>query len=417
MSGPRLSIIPARAATDPALKPRDLQVLCVLGRHTNDAGWCRRSQVKMAEEMGCGRATVFDAVERLIAAGYLERHVHAETNGRDSPHSFRVILDPVHPAIETVAEAEPGLDFGQTPAGIPAPPAGPRPAPPAGSGPAPKNDPFRTTPSERIERDAREGDGKEGQPQTAETVAEDRRAVERAFEKAWQAWPTSVSDSRPHAWKHWLTLGPDERDRATAEIGRYGEAVRKIGRKVLCSFGVYLAERRWRELPEPEQAGGQPETARAAPFGKAGNAYRLAKLLAGPEPSARIPPLTVFMQRLIADGKLDQAREERGQVARYGYPTVNALHEVWAQARSVAVPAAFEALGQGFEQVRVGGPLWEAWKAEHARRGWPWLPDPGRCEWAYFPPGGPDGLDDFEAALRRANGDEGDDGGARDAAE
>lgn len=51
MSGPRLSIIPARAATDKALKPRDLQVLCVLGRHTDDLGWCRRSQVKMANEM------------------------------------------------------------------------------------------------------------------------------------------------------------------------------------------------------------------------------------------------------------------------------------------------------------------------------------------------------------------------------
>lgn len=74
MSNPRLSIIPARAATDRRLKPRDLQVLCVLGRHTDELGWCRRSQVKMAAEMDCARATVFDAINRLINAGYLERH-------------------------------------------------------------------------------------------------------------------------------------------------------------------------------------------------------------------------------------------------------------------------------------------------------------------------------------------------------
>ena len=86
MTGPRLSIIPARAATDRALKPRDLQVLCVLGRHTNDAGWCRKSQVKMADEMGCARATVFDAIERLVKAGYIERHVIEE-----DLHQFRIV--------------------------------------------------------------------------------------------------------------------------------------------------------------------------------------------------------------------------------------------------------------------------------------------------------------------------------------
>ena len=73
MTGPRLSIIPARACTDPALKPRDLQVLCVLGRHTDDLGWCRRSQVRMADEIGCARSTVFESVERLVAAGYLHK--------------------------------------------------------------------------------------------------------------------------------------------------------------------------------------------------------------------------------------------------------------------------------------------------------------------------------------------------------
>jgi len=121
----------------------------------------------MAEEMGCARSTVFDAVERLVKAGYLERYVQEERNGRDSPHVYRVILDPVHPCPGDIPEADTGADaeprYADTPADISAPPAGPESAPPAGSGPAPKNDPFRTTFSERKERGACAGEAEETQ--------------------------------------------------------------------------------------------------------------------------------------------------------------------------------------------------------------------------------------------------------------
>lgn len=146
MAGPRLSIIPARAATDRALKPRDLQVLCVLGRHTDDFGWCRRSQVKMAEEMGCARATVFEAIERLIKAGYLERFKQESDSNRDSAHVYRVILDPQHPNVAAIVDRDPPCRQVGTPAGMSAPPADVEPAPPAGPGPAPINDPYLTPP-------------------------------------------------------------------------------------------------------------------------------------------------------------------------------------------------------------------------------------------------------------------------------
>ena len=45
---PRLSIIPAGPIFDRSLEGRDLQVLGLLGCHTDKAGWCSRSQVKMA---------------------------------------------------------------------------------------------------------------------------------------------------------------------------------------------------------------------------------------------------------------------------------------------------------------------------------------------------------------------------------
>lgn len=69
----RYSIIPGGAVTDPNISMRDLQVLALLGRHTKRNGWCWRSQVEMADELRCGRATVGRSIKRLVAAGWLEQ--------------------------------------------------------------------------------------------------------------------------------------------------------------------------------------------------------------------------------------------------------------------------------------------------------------------------------------------------------
>lgn len=96
MSDPRFSIIPADAVLDKRLEPRDLQVLCIFGKHTDKRGWCRRSQVVMAKEIGCARSTVQASIDRLIAAGWLQKRPQHElhTAGvRDSAHEYRVVLD------------------------------------------------------------------------------------------------------------------------------------------------------------------------------------------------------------------------------------------------------------------------------------------------------------------------------------
>lgn len=97
MTDPRFSIIPAAAVTDPRLEGRDLQVLCLFGRHIDRNGWCRRSQVKMAAELGCARSTVQASIERLVAAGWLlkrseKEDVHAPGE-RSSAFEYRVMLD------------------------------------------------------------------------------------------------------------------------------------------------------------------------------------------------------------------------------------------------------------------------------------------------------------------------------------
>jgi DNA-binding MarR family transcriptional regulator len=78
----RYSIIPARAVTDPNITAQALRVLALLGRHTDENGWCRRSQVKMASELSCGRATVQRGLDELVAAGYVEKAAR-------NPHRLR----------------------------------------------------------------------------------------------------------------------------------------------------------------------------------------------------------------------------------------------------------------------------------------------------------------------------------------
>jgi hypothetical protein len=101
----RYSIIPARAITDPAITAQALRVLALLGKHSNqDNGWCRRSQVKMAKELGCSRGTVQNALDLLVGpengTGYIEFREETRpgvepVDGRH-PHcaySYRVRLD------------------------------------------------------------------------------------------------------------------------------------------------------------------------------------------------------------------------------------------------------------------------------------------------------------------------------------
>lgn len=84
MSGPRYSIIPAAAVVDPRLEGRDLQVLALLGTHTNEDGWCRRSQVKMAEQLRVARSTVQAALRRLGEAEYVEVKIECRRDGGDT---------------------------------------------------------------------------------------------------------------------------------------------------------------------------------------------------------------------------------------------------------------------------------------------------------------------------------------------
>lgn len=387
MNHPRLSIIPARAATDRAIKARDLQVLCVLGRHTDDLGWCRRSQVKMAAEMDCARSTVFESIERLVAAGYLERHVQETENGRDSAHMFRVILDPVHPNIDTVCEPDDPCRYTGTPAGISAPPAGAEPAPPAGSGPAPINDPSLTTPSNK-ERGRASGN------ENREAIS---KALERSFFVLVKGWPGSEGMPTGEALRHWCALSDEQRSIAQDKRDAWLQALRSQSRKHIPVPSTYVRERLWESVPDVVPKS-RPSTMEARPFGKLWSADRLRLLFE--KPTGVFLRLTPFEQTMVANGKLKEADLIHDKRTRTGWPIVNEMHAKARDRSSFWVNSDIEACASSFVPVKVGSDEWEAWEREHKVRGWPWLPDPGQQEWVYFPAGGPDGLKEFEQAVQ-----------------
>jgi hypothetical protein len=261
----RFSIIPAAAVTDRRLEPRDLQVLCLLGRHTDNHGWCCRSQVKMARELACGRATVQRSLTRLVDAGYLEHRAIYRDSGADAAHEYRVLLDTRDGAeIPQHATGEiPQFDGGEIPhldggeishrkggahtwAGVPIHGQG---CPPIDGHGVPTHEwaPMLTTPVKREERG--------------------RARDDEEFEAARKAWPTGFADSREDALTAWRALAEEDRREALAEIGRYVSTTKAIGRKFFGTFASYLTDRKWQALPERPKTVSRPAEERepAAP--------------------------------------------------------------------------------------------------------------------------------------------------------
>jgi hypothetical protein len=260
MSKPRFSIIPAGAVTDRSLEPRDLQVLCLLGRHTDKAGWCVRSQVKMAQEIACSRASLQNSLDRLDTAGWIDkkrRDVEVEEAGKHPSRSYayRVLLDRDDYAFESAtngrddddsdsyaenASEEGGCQQDGT-LTVPAdghPGAIPCDGTRANTYDGTKNVPSERTPIER-ERDAR---------------ARDRNA---RFLVAFEArWPTAAADDRQRTAYAAEALTEDEQQAALGGIAGFLDNLKRHHRRNVPAGWRYLEEKRWTLLEQPaEQAG------------------------------------------------------------------------------------------------------------------------------------------------------------------
>lgn len=271
MSGPRYSIIPGDAVTDIRLEGRDLQVLALLGTHTDNHGWCSRSQVKMGRQLHCARSTIQRSLARLIECGYLQQRSLLRENGGDRAHEYRVLLDDVRPAefINDI-DGSPAADAassaeGEASSGEAAPlPTGGHP-PAHRWAPLPAQDgqgvpshgwaPNRTTLPERSERETRARRDPEAERQAAVVAAE----ADAAFMAWFSTWPTAGSDPIDRTHKAWLALSPVERteavERSAAAVAHHTVTLKRSG----CYAAVtYLVERRWKRLPTSGGSAAKP---------------------------------------------------------------------------------------------------------------------------------------------------------------
>ena len=217
------------------------------------------------------------------------------------------------------------------------------------------------------------------------TESADRRTVRRAFLKFYRQWPTFGDDSDERAFAEWQAMTAEDWERASTLLPAFLTLAAMKGRAVKFAASTYLRDKRWQDVPDGMEAPATGATI-AATFGKAWMAERFIRL---GEPAMKLPPLTRFQEHEIASGRQDRKALQQERMQKMGWPSVNAMHEqaLHHPGRGVRVTAETVLAGAAFEQVRVGSDLWLAWQAEHDARCFPWLPDPGRAQWVYFPPG------------------------------
>jgi hypothetical protein len=240
---------------------------------------------------------------------------------------------------------------------------------------------------------------------------EDRKKIERDGWALLKDWPGFAGMPKEPALKVWLGLDAVDRVEAIRLFPHWLALLKAQKKTHIPAPSSYFGQKLWRDVPEPAEE--KPTVIVAPPFGPVWSAVRLRMLLTSPP--AEAPPAKGFMAALLAqdDAKGRQARLTRQ--AAHGWPSVNRMHEAAESRRGITVAPELEALAALMEPVPVRGEIWQLWLAEHEKRGWPWLPDPGQMPVVYFPVGGPDGLDAFEQAVK-ASEDKTNDGGGREAA-
>lgn len=301
-AGPRYSIIPAAAVTDTRLQGRDLQVLCLIGRHTDRQGWCRLRQGVAADALKVSRSTVNRSISRLCELGYLEIRQHWRPDGGQGTSSYRVRMDVDHVPEGDFVDVDGGLDgdderaegagepldvVGTPVANLHTPLCTQDAHPPVHSGCTPLTTPLSndqkkaqrqkkadglegqeaqdlpqatdSDPSDDPKQDddgservAGAGDGALDEERAAARSAAARKAADtRLLHQALNDWPGGVTERRPAIDEAWACLSAEDKRTAVERIPVYLRhavaAKRKPGR-----LSRYLADGSWRALPSPK---------------------------------------------------------------------------------------------------------------------------------------------------------------------
>ncbi|MDG4903192.1 helix-turn-helix domain-containing protein [Mesorhizobium sp. WSM4962] len=366
------------------MKPSEWAVLMVLADCHNPVNGCFPSQDYICSKTNLGERAVRDQLANLRERGLIAWDAAREGQRRGS-NRYRLSFE---------ADFQPAKSAGREEA---APTGENAPSQPAESDALNRqNLPpnlVREPVKEPEERDARE---------------KDRKKIEAAFMRMVRVWPQQRGLPTDRAFSAFASLTAEERAEAERKFPHWLALLKAQSKDHVHAPFTYFSQKLWVDVPEPAEE--KPTAIVAPPFGPVWSAVRMRALLT--MPPAEAPPAKGFMAALLAQ---DDARGRQARLTRqaaHGWPQVNRMQEAAESRRGITVAPELEALAALMEPVPVNGDLWALWLAEHEKRGWPWLPDPGQMPVVYFPVGGPDGLEAFEQAVRGNH-----DAGGREAAE
>jgi hypothetical protein len=368
------------------MKPSEWAVLMVLADCHNPVNGCFPSQDYICAKTNLGERAVRDQLTRLRERGLIDWDA-ARENGRRGSNRYRLGFEcdfqPANSAGSTgevstgeIEQVQPAESDSFNRQNLP---------------PNPVREPVREPVEREREREI------------------DPKKIDADGWALLKDWPGFAGMPKEPALKMWRQLSTQDRADA-ARLFPHWLALLKAQRKShVPAPSTYFGQRLWAEVPEPVEV--KPTTVDARPFGPVWQVARLKQLLAGPTMTPA--GLTSFERSMVADGKADEGDLLRQKLAKSGYPIVNHIHDRAANRQGIPVAVTLEPYAALMVPLPVGCDAYESWRALHEAKGWPWLPDPGDQRVVYFPAGGPEALDAFEAAIRGNQND----AGGREAAE
>ncbi|MGE0425292.1 MAG: helix-turn-helix domain-containing protein [Reyranellaceae bacterium] len=400
------------------MKPSEWAVLMVLADCHNPVNGCFPSQDYICAKTNLGERAVRDQLARLRERGLIDWDAAREGQRRGS-NRYRLGFEPDFQPANSAGRDE-GTSTGKN-----------EPSQPAESDalnrqnlpPNPVREPVKEP-----EREGAGARGQEGQPETdrvtetvipAETPGRadfEKRVMKFCTGKGFAAGPWPDWDTSSPGWvaRQFAALTPAER--AEAERWRDAYLLDIAGRKAKpVAVGNFLNGRMWAGLdPAILERAERQKQARLSPeerpqpegwaacLGPVGMAWLFGKLLAGP-----------------ADAEMARRPFLADQQLREAWPALWWFQAMLRQKGGAVFDPQWHALKGAMEPVPLGCNVLAAWRAEFEARGWRWLAAFDGAPVVYCPKGGPVGLADFDAALRRAQDgeDQGNDGGGREAAE
>jgi len=373
------------------MKPSEWAVLMVLADCHNPIHGCFPSQDYICSKTNLGERAVRDQLTRLRERGLIDWDM-ARENGRRGSNRYKLGFETDFQPANSAGSSE-GVSTGKIEQFQPA-----------------DSDSYnrQNLPPNLVKEPVKEPLSAQARGREGENSV-DRKKAEADGWALLKDWPGFAGMPKEPALREWLALTPEEREAAKAKFPAWLALLKQQKKSHFPAPSTYFREKLFRDVLDPDEAPAQPVEAK--PFGPLWNATIIQQLLLDPQPAP--PPPSAFLRELLRrDDDAGRAERKRRQI-QFGWPHVNDWYHRAESRKGFAVQPDQAWMKDLMEPVPVSSSMFEGWRAEYERRGWPWLPDWGSQPVVFFPKGGPQGLDEFERAVRAQDAE--DDGSEREA--